>query len=289
VSESAALPVTFLSDYGYEDDFVGVCHGVIARIAPEARVIDITHGIPRHNVRAAALVLRNALPYMPPGVHLAVVDPEVGAERRAVAIRCAGEGGGVGSLPGVGSLAGGDRLLVGPDNGVLSLAAERLGGAVEAMDIGRSPWRLEPVAATFHGRDIFAPVAARLAAGAPLAEAGEPCDTDSLARIELSRPDVQDGALVAHALAVDRFGNVILDATHADLDGSDIKLGRPVELAAGSRRFTAWYAVTFADVRAGELLVYEDAYRMLAVAVNRGDAAQLLGLGPGGEMRIAPA
>ena len=272
--------LTFLSDYGYEDDFVGVCHGVIARLAPEARVIDVTHGIPRHNVRAAALVLRNALPYMPVGVHLAVVDPEVGAERRGVAIRCGGTAGEAG---------GQDRVLVGPDNGVLSLAAESFGGAVEAVDIGRSPWRLEPVSATFHGRDIFAPVAARLAAGGELAEAGEPCDVDSLARIELSRPQTRDGSLVAHALAVDRFGNVILDATHTDLDGSDIKLGRPVEIAAGPQRFTSWYAVTFADVRAGELLVYEDAYRMLAVAVNRGNAAQLLGLAPGGELRIAAA
>jgi S-adenosylmethionine hydrolase len=268
-----AQPISFLSDYGRQDDFVGVCHGVMARIAPEARVIDLTHGIPRHNVRAGALVLRNALPYMPAGVHLAIVDPEVGAERRAVAIRCAEDG----------------RLLVGPDNGVLSLAAERFGGVVEAMDVGRSPWRLEPVSATFHGRDIFAPVAARLAGGAPLAEAGEPCDADSLARIELPTPQADDGALTAHALAVDRFGNVILDATHEDLDGSGIKLGRPVELEVGPQRFTAWYAVTFADVRAGELLVYEDAYRTLAVAVNRGNAAQLLGLQAGGELRIAAA
>jgi S-adenosylmethionine hydrolase len=265
--------ISFLSDYGREDDFAGVCHGVIARIAPEARVIDITHGIPRHNVRAGALVMRNALPYMPEGVHLAIVDPEVGAERRAVAVRC----------------AEGDRLLVGPDNGVLALAIERFGGAVEAMDIGRSTWRLEPVSATFHGRDIFAPVAAHLAAGDPLAAAGEPCDTDSLARLDLPRPEARDGVLTAHALAVDRFGNVILDATHEDLEGSGIKLGRPVELDVGPQRFTAWYAVTFADVRAGELLVYEDAYRTLAVAVNRGNASELLGLQAGGELRIAAA
>src|SRR5207244_4090025 len=140
--------VTFLSDYGYEDEFVGVCHGVIARICPDARVIDITHGIPRHDVRSAALVLRNTLPYMPPGVHLAVVDPEVGAERRAVAVRTAAD-------------AGPERLLVGPDNGLLALAADGMGGAVEAVDVGRSAWRLEPVSATFHGRDMFAPVAAR--------------------------------------------------------------------------------------------------------------------------------
>jgi S-adenosylmethionine hydrolase len=265
--------VTFLSDYGLADDFVGVCHGVIARLCPEASVIDLTHGVPRHNVRAGALVLRNALPYAPAGVHLAVVDPEVGAERRAVALRCADE----------------DRLLVGPDNGLLWLAAERFGGVTEAVDVGRSPWRLEPVSATFHGRDVFAPVAARLAAGEPLAAGGEPCDPDTLARLELPTPRVDGQALVAHALAIDRFGNVILDAGQADLEGSGIRLGRPLELAVDGRRFTAWYAVTFADVRPGELLVYEDAYRTLAVAVNRGSAAALLELEPDDELRIAPA
>jgi S-adenosyl-L-methionine hydrolase (adenosine-forming) len=265
--------VTFLSDYGVEDDFVGVCHGVIARLAPEARVIDIAHGIPRHDVRAGALALRNALPYMPPGVHLAVVDPEVGAERRAVALRCQED----------------ERILVGPDNGVLSLAAERFGGAVEAMDVGRSPWRLEPVSATFHGRDIFAPVAAHLAAGEVLAEAGEPCDAGSLTRLELPRPQAGDGVLTAHVVAIDRFGNAMLDATHADLDGSGIRLGRPLEIEVGPRRVTAWYAGTFADVRPGEILVYEDAYRTLAVAVNRGNAARMLGLADDAELRIAAA
>jgi S-adenosylmethionine hydrolase len=117
--------VTFLTDYGLDDDFVGVCHGVIARIAPDVRVIDVTHGIARHDVRAGALVLRRALPFMPAGVHLAVVDPEVGGQRRAVALRCAEP----------------DRLLVGPDNGLLIAAAEHFGGVVEAADIGRSAWR----------------------------------------------------------------------------------------------------------------------------------------------------
>src|SRR5262245_57806542 len=152
--------ITFLSDYGRDDDFVGVCHGVIARIAPESRVIDVTHGIDRHDVRSGALVLRRALPYFPPGVHLAVVDPEVGGERRAIAVRAAQD----------------DRLLVGPDNGLLAPAIERFGGAVEAVDVARSPHRLEPTSATFHGRDLFAPVAAHLAAGAPLADAGQPID-----------------------------------------------------------------------------------------------------------------
>jgi S-adenosylmethionine hydrolase len=266
--------VTFLSDYGYEDDFVGVCHAVIARLAPDARVIDLSHGLPRHQVRPAALALRNALPYTPPGVHLAVVDPEVGAERRAVALRTAEE----------------ERLLVGPDNGVLALAAERFGGAVEAAEIGRSPWRLEPVSHTFHGRDIFAPVAAYLASGWPIAEAGEPFDPAGLVSLELPRPRHDpDGALVAHVLTVDRFGNAALNVTHDDLAGTGLRLGHPVILEAGAgRRRRAQYAVTFADVAPGELLVYEDAWRMLAVAVNRGNAARELALRSDSELRLRP-
>src|SRR3954465_6481492 len=164
------MPVlTFLSDYGQLDEFVGICHGVIARLAPEVRIIDVSHGVPRHDIRAGALALRGALPYMPPGVHLAVGAPEVGGRRRAVALRCAEE----------------DRLLVGPDNGLLCLAAERFGGVVEAVDVTRSPLRLEPGSATFNGRDLFAPVAAHLAAGAELADAGERLEPDELQRIEL--------------------------------------------------------------------------------------------------------
>ena len=141
--------ITFLTDYGLEDAFVGVCHGVIAGICPDAHVIDLTHGVPRGNVRAGALMLRGALGYLPVGVHLAVVDPGVGGERRAVAVRTAD-----------------GRRFVGPDNGLLSLCFEAGGGLAEAVDIGGSSFVLQPVSATFHGRDIFAPVAARLVAGA---------------------------------------------------------------------------------------------------------------------------
>ncbi len=155
--------VTLLTDYGRDDDFVGVCHGVIRGIAPDARIVDVTHGIPRHDVRHGALVLRNTLPYMPVGVHVAVVDPQVGTERRALALRC-DDG----------------RVLVGPDNGLLSLAWDQAGGVDLAVDVSRSPHRLEPVSATFHGRDVFAPVAAHLAAGAELADAGVPLDPEGL-------------------------------------------------------------------------------------------------------------
>jgi len=268
---SASSPViTFLSDYGLEDDFVGVCHGVIAGLCPQARIIDITHGVDRHDVRAGALILRGTLPYFPVGVHLAVVDPDVGAERRAVALRLAD-----------------DRFLVGPDNGLLSLAAEATGGVVEAVDIAHSVFRLQPVSATFHGRDIFAPVAARLADGAPLAEAGEPCDPDELVRMVLPRPRLDDRVLVAHAVYIDRFGNVELNVDHEDLATLGMRLGHRVGIEAGSNALhLAPYVRTFADVDAGQLMVYEDAYRRLAIAINHGSAARDLGLEVDDELRI---
>jgi S-adenosylmethionine hydrolase len=263
--------VTLLTDYGRDDDFVGVCHGVIRRIHPDARIIDITHDVRRYAVRQGALVLRNTLPYMPIGVHVAVVDPQVGTERRGVALRTAD-----------------GRLLVGPDNGLLSLAWQRCGGVELAVEITRSPYRLEPVSATFHGRDVFAPVAAHLAAGAELADAGDPLDPAALAVVELPEPRAEEGELVAHALVVDRFGNVGLNVDHDATTGTGITLGGTVEIEVAGERYLATYAQTFADVRRGELIVYEDAYRMLALAINRGDAAGTLGVRPDSEVRLRP-
>ena len=263
--------VTLLTDYGRDDDFVGVCHGVIRSIHPDVHIVDITHGVRRYAVRQGALVLRNTLPYMPVGVHVAVVDPQVGTERRAIALR-----------------TGDGRILVGPDNGLLSLAWAGCGGIELAVDVTRSPHRLEPVSATFHGRDIFAPVAAQLALGAQLADAGDPLDPAGLTVVDLPEPRSEDGTLVAHALVVDRFGNVGLDVGHDDTAGTGITLGGTVEIEAGGERYLATYAQTFADVRPGELIVYEDAYRTLAVAINRGDAAGTLALRPDAEVRLRP-
>jgi S-adenosyl-L-methionine hydrolase (adenosine-forming) len=263
--------VTLLTDYGPQSEFPGVCRGVIQRVCPDAAVIDITHGIARHDIRHGALVLRNALPYVPAGVHVAVVDPQVGTERRAVALRCAD-----------------GNILVGPDNGVLSLAAEAAGGAVEAIDISRSPHRLEPVSATFHGRDVFAPVAAAIAAGEAFADAGEPLDVSELAVLELPRPGRDGDTVVAHALLIDVYGNVTLDVRHDDLPGTALTLGRAVEVAAEGQTTRAMFTTTFADLPAGELLLYEDSSRTLALAVNRGDAATTLGLEPDDEVRLTP-
>ena len=264
------MVITFLSDYGTTDDFVGVCHAVMARIAPEARVVDLTHGVPRHDLRTAALVLRRTLPFAPPGVHLAVVDPEVGGGRRAVAVRCAEE----------------DRLLVGPDNGLLLPAAERFGGVVEAVELSESPHRLRPVSATFHGRDLFAPVAAHLAAGAALADAGQPLEPAELVTLELPTAAREGDDLVTHVLAIDRFGNLTLDAEHEQLVSGGLRLGQRVVVSIDGEEHDAHHARTFADVEPGELMLYEDAYRTLALAVNRGSAADRMAVGLDDELRI---
>ncbi len=268
-----ALPITFLSDYGYRDEFAGVCRAVMARIVPEARIIDLTHGLPRHAVRQGAVLLANSLPYAEPGVHLAVIDPGVGSNRRPVAVRAVEE----------------DRLLVGPDNGVLSPSLEELGGAAEGVDLTTSPFRLDPITATFHGRDIFAPVAARLSAGAQLADCGEAIDVSGLARLDLPRPRVYSDRVVTHVVYVDGFGNVALNVGHADLVSTFIRLGERVAVDTGRDRIVVPFARTFSDVGPGQGLLYEDSVRKLALAVNRESAAELLGVAADDEVTLSPA
>jgi S-adenosylmethionine hydrolase len=263
--------ISFLSDYGLEDEFVGLCHGVIQRIAPGTIVIDLAHGLPRGRLAPAARILRNALPYLPAGVHLAVVDPDVGSARNAVAVRA------------------GDRYLVGPDNGLLWPAIESLGGPEVAVELSASPWRLEPVSSTFHGRDIFAPVAARLALGEPLEEAGLPLAPGDLKRLELREAATWPGIVEAHVVHADRFGNVQLDATTGHMESAGIPLAERLGIEAGGRHAEALYARTFTDAGASGLLVYEDSAGALAIAVNGGDAAAALALDPGDTVRLVRA
>ena len=277
-------PITFLSDYGYEDEFAGVCRAVIARIAPEATIIDLTHAIPRYDVRRGAAALERALPFTPPGVHLAVVDPGVGTARRPLAVRVAEE----------------DRLLVGPDNGLLSAAISRLGGAVEVADLSRSPFRLLPVSATFHGRDVFAPVAARLALGAALSEAGSAIGVETVFRAPAPQPRIEPGLLVGHVLHVDGFGNVTLDLRPEHLEGAAAgepgpaqgsappAIGAPLAVEVGGFEHRATLASTFADVDEGALLLYVDSSGRLALAVNRGHAGEALGVEPGEAVIVRP-
>lgn len=261
--------ITFLTDFGLEDDFVGTCHGVIAGIAPEARVIDITHGIRPGHVLQAALVLANVLPYMPAGVHLAVVDPGVGGSRRAVALRD-GEG----------------RLHVGPDNGLLLPAADGFGGVAAAHELADPAYSLQPVSRTFHGRDLFSPAAAHLAAGVPLDALGPQLDPDSLVRVDVPQAEVGQNRIRAVALAVDRFGNIALNLTRPQLDQVELAPGTRIEIVCRGERYYAVFARTFGDAAPGELILYEDSYRNIAVAVSRGSAAQLLRAEEGTELRL---
>src|ERR671936_2350850 len=205
--------VTFLSDFGLEDGFVGTCHGVIKLIAPEVQIIDLTHGIPPQNVLHGALVLAKTLEYVPPGVHLAVVDPGVGGARRPLALED-GEG----------------RLYVGPDNGLLVPAAEAGGGIAAAHELANPRYALQPVSRTFHGRDLFAPAAAHLALGVPPAELGPPLDLEVLVRLSVPEPEVVPPRVGATALAVDRFGNVQLNLAPDALGRAGAQPGTPIGL-----------------------------------------------------------
>jgi S-adenosylmethionine hydrolase len=260
--------ITFLTDFGLEDDFVGTCRGVIKMIAPEVELIDITHGIEPQGVLQGALVLANTLPYMPAGVHLAVVDPEVGAERKALVLQ------------------GNGRLFVGPDNGLLLVAAEKLGGVQAAVEIANRDYLLEPVSRTFHGRDVFSPVAAHLALGVPIDEFGPRVEPASLRRLDVPKPAVGTSRLRVTVLYVDRYGNVQVNATTEELEAAGMQPGSQVEIDVGFESYFAFVATTFADVRPGDILVYEDSYRNVALAINGGNAAEMLSARPGQELRI---
>jgi len=329
--------ITFLTDYGLEDGFVAACHGVAARLAPHVRVMDITHLVPPGDVRRGAAVLAQTVPYMPRGVHVAVVDPGVGTARRGIAV------------------AGAAGVFVGPDNGLLSWAARGLtagglhphitgspsllrpdadvaeevgadvaeevgaevGAEVAAQDPGRvsgdgevrayelaNPklW-LEPVSATFHGRDIFTPVAAQLAGGLDIGLVGPELDPRSLVTLPTPMRRVQHGGAEGEVLSVDRFGNVQMSLTLADLDQLGARIGGALMVALGvsarvqgnthapqrRRTFTVPYRETFGSVAPGELVAYADSAGCLALAVNSGDAAQRLGLPPGARIRISVA
>jgi S-adenosylmethionine hydrolase len=260
--------ISFLTDFGLQDDFVGTCHGVIKRIAPQAEIIDITHGIPPQAVLQGALVLANTLPYMPLGVHLAVVDPGVGSHRRALALLDA-EG----------------RLFVGPDNGLLLPAAERA-GITEAHELANPLYALDSVSRTFHGRDLFSPAAAHLANGISIGELGPPIAAAALVRLDLPKPSFGDDIVDATALYVDSFGNIVLNLTRDDLDRVGVVPGTRIELELAGERYYAVAARTFADAKPGDVILYEDSYRNMSVAISNGNAAQMLHAAAGQPLRI---
>jgi len=256
--------ISLLTDFGLRDPSAAILHGVIAGIAPEARVVDITHEVRKYRIRDGTLLLWCALPWLPVGVHVAVVDPGVGTERRPLAVR-----------------VGRGDVLIGPDNGLLLGPVDRLGGATAAVELANPAYRLPSVSTSFHGRDLFAPAAAHLAAGAAFEDLGPSVDLATLVPSPLPRARVSGDAVDSEVIYVDTFGNVKLSALFEDVEagltglrpGDRVRLERP-----GHAPETLPFVATFGEVAAGDPLLYRDSYDRACLAVNQGSAAQLLDL-----------
>jgi S-adenosyl-L-methionine hydrolase (adenosine-forming) len=261
--------IAFLTDYGLTDGYVAACHGVIARIAPSARVIDVTHDVPAQDVRHGAVVLADTLPYLPPSIVLAVVDPEVGTQRRAVAV------------------VAGESVLVGPDNGLLLWAAAVAGGVRQAVELTAPEYRLTTGATTFDGRDVFAPAAAHLAAGLDVAALGPSVDVTSLVRLPEPWLQVAAEVVEAEVHVVDKFGNVALAAGAAELAAAGLDEHARLRITVGERSSYVQLAASFAAVPEGDPVLIVDSAGRLALAVNRGSAAAELHLRVGDRVTVS--
>ena len=249
--------LTFLSDYGLEDAFLGVCKGVIACTAPDVRVLDVLHLVNPQDVDQGAAVLASAVPYLPsPAVHLALVDPFRASPVRGVAVRAAD-----------------GCTFVSPDNGLTSQAWNVCGGAVQAHVLDDQSMWAPKAARTFRGRDVFAPVAAALAAGATIEQVGSRLDVEELELLALREPTVDDDHVHGEVVTVDHFGNLTLNLQRAHLEGAGITLGDTVELRCSGKARTVPFLVTYGEAPSGALVVCEDSFRTVTVAVNQGSAA----------------
>jgi S-adenosylmethionine hydrolase len=271
--------LSFLTDFG-PDSAAAICRGVMLGIAPDAQIVDISHSVRKYAIRDGAFLLWSALPWMPVGVHVAVVDPGVGTTRRPI-----------------GLLTGRGDVLVGPDNGLLMPAADRLGGIRAARALENREWMLPVTSPTFHGRDIFAPVAAHIAAGRPFESAGPTIDPASLQVIRFPAASVRPGALETTVIYIDSFGNLRLAGSQRDLEAAigPLESGRPLRLEFGSvggspaRVERATWARTFGEIPVGAPLVYEDSFGELACADNQASIADRLGVGLDRAVLITPA
>ena len=256
--------VTFLSDYGTADEFVGVVHSVIRSIAPHVAVVDLTHEVPAYDVRAGSLTLSRSVQYLCPGVVLAVVDPGVGTPRRGVAVE----------------VGGGQSYLVGPDNGLLAGAVAMCGGATAAVELANPEYQLPAPGPTFAGRDVFAPAAAHLCNGVPLAELGPAVDPLTLLPGLLPLTREEDGGLVAEVLWVDRFGNCQLNVDPEEV----ADLGELVQLRWGDDVRTARRSDTYEGIEPGGVGLVVDSYGMLSVCLGRRSASAELRMPVGTEV-----
>jgi S-adenosylmethionine hydrolase len=264
--------ISFLSDFGHADEFVGVVHSVIRSLAPHVTVIDLVHDLPPHDVKAGSLALVRAVQYVAPGVVIAVVDPGVATSRRAIAVEV-----GAGDNTGV---------LLGPDNGLLAPAVSMSGGATRAFDLTNAELHLPSPGPTFAGRDIFAPVAAHLCNGVALEEVGPEIDTYGLlpGLVPLSRVE-DDGALITEVLWVDRYGNCQLNVGPEEL----VELGDTVVLRLGRDVRTAVRAPAYGSLSPGQVGLIIDSYGLMSIALDRTSAADELRLGPGSPVVVAAA
>jgi S-adenosylmethionine hydrolase len=266
-------PVVFVSDLGLRDEFVGVCHLVIARLAPDVRVVDLSHGVPPHDIQAGALMLANGLAYAGiEAIGLGIVDPGVGAARKAIAV----------------ATAAGPRL-VGPDNGLLSFAWRVLGGVTQAVQVDAGRVNPRRVSAVFHGRDVFAPAAAMLAAGTPLERLGLPVEPSSLTALELDDAEAEPGRVKGVVIDVDRFGNVRLNVRPADLERARIHVGATVDVATTAITIRARRVVAYSDVTAGEYGMLVDAWDWVAVIRYEASAAAAMDVTRGDPVWISIA
>jgi S-adenosylmethionine hydrolase len=262
--------VTFLSDYGHDDVFVGVCKGVVATFAPTVRIIDVCHLITPQDVDAGAHALASAMPFLPKAIHLALVDPQHEKHTRGVVIETRD-----------------GSLLIGPDNGLLSLAWDAQGGIERVVEIENRELWLEHLHATFRGRDVYAPVAGHLAAGRSLDDVGPAVDPGDLQRIVLRSASVDDDHVHAEIRAVDHFGNVSLNVARSDLEAAGIALGDTIELRCNGRTLSVPFTHSFGEVPRGRLTLCEDSFHAIQLAVNAGRANQELRVARGDAIVIA--
>ena len=266
-----SLPVSFLSDFGRSDEFVGVVHGVIARIAPEVRIIDVGHDFPRGDIRAGALALLRAIQYLPEGVALAVVDPGVGTARRAIAA----------DTPW--------GTFVGPDNGLLGPAVAMVGGARKIVAIENQELRIPAEGETFHGRDVFAPAAAVIASGqAELSDLGGAIDPEDVTPLLLPLVEHGEGEVRGEILWVDGFGNAQTNVAPGDLEQAGLAPGDELRLGVGAARHTIPWVVAYGDVAEGAGLIHVDSYGQLAIALRGGRADDQFSLHPGVVFTLSP-
>ena len=263
--------VSFLSDYGLADEFVGVCKAVLLRAAPTVQIIDVTHGIAPFDVRAGALALARSIQYLPPGVVLAVVDPGVGTDRRAVAVEVE------------------TGFLVGPDNGLLAPAVAMVGGARRVVSLTNPEYQLEAPGATFAGRDIFAPAAGYLAAGTPIEVLGDPVDPMTLVPGMVPLPTDEGGRAVGEVLWVDRYGNAQLNIDPGDLAALGVEPGGTLEILIGRERRTGRWVTAHAEAGPFELAVVVDSYGLVSLTGDRRAAADELGLHAGSAVTLGPS